>query len=187
MNEYEQKTLLRVARTTIENHLDNRQFNILLERKQFPSLWVKKGCFVTLTQNQRLRGCIGTIEPIFPLLDAVQRNSMSAAFYDPRFHPVTHKEIQTIRIEISVLTIPRELMYANPHEIVEKVNPYQDGVILQLGSHTATFLPQVWEELPTHEEFFRHLSFKAGLEPNSWKNNSDMKIFIYQVDKFAET
>jgi hypothetical protein len=186
MNTAHQKTLLHIARKSIESRLNKTSFEIAPEIKSQPSFAEEKGCFVTLTQEGTLRGCIGNIDPVYPLAEAVQRNAISAAFHDPRFPPMSQNELQQTSIEISVLSVPVEVEYENPRDLIEKVTPHKDGVIFQFGSHTATFLPQVWGELPSHEEFFRHLSFKADLEPYFWKNNPALQVYTYQVEKFEE-
>jgi uncharacterized protein len=186
MNTDHQKILLHIARKSIEGRLYKMPFEISPEVKKQPSFAQKKGCFVTLTQEGALRGCIGNIDPVYPLAEAVQRNAISAAFHDPRFQPISTEDLQKISIEISVLSIPVKVEFENMDDLIDKVTPYKDGVIFQYGSHTATFLPQVWSELPSHEEFFRHLSFKAGLEPTFWKHNPQLQVFTYQVEKFEE-
>lgn len=187
MNDNDKALLLDVARKSIMSHLYKEEhFSMPKQSDPNAHLWEKKGCFVTLTSNSQLRGCIGTIEPIYPLIKGVHLNALNAAFYDPRFSPLSVEEYPAIRIEISVLTEPAELHYTTPHDLLNKVKPGVDGIILQLDHHQATFLPQVWEELSNPEDFFNQLSWKAGLTPNDWKNNPNMKIFTYQVEKFAE-
>ncbi len=187
MNDNEKALLLDVARRSIKNHLSNEEsFAFPIQKEQNSQLWEKKGCFVTLTCNGKLRGCIGTIEPVYPLIKSVHVSAINAAFFDPRFCPLSFEEYEKMRIEISVLTVPTEIHYSTSQELLGRINSHKDGVILQLGHHSATFLPQVWDELSDPEEFFSQLSLKAGLEPNSWKNNPNIKVFLYQVEKFAE-
>ena len=143
----------------------------------------KRGCFVTLTVNGALRGCIGYIDPIEPLYKAVVENARNAALHDPRFSPVTPEELDKIRIEISVLTVPQDLPYRDSTDLLRKLRPQIDGVILQKGPYKSTFLPQVWEQLPDKIQFLQHLAKKAGMALDQWKN-ADVKI--YQAQHFEE-
>jgi hypothetical protein len=127
------------------------------------------GCFVTLTKGGQLRGCIGYIEGIKPLFEAVIDNAKNAALEDPRFSPVTADELGDIKIEVSVLTKPAPLAYTDPKDLLSKLVPGQDGIILQKGFNQSTFLPQVWEQLPDKVEFLEHLSVKGGMSRDGWK------------------
>jgi uncharacterized protein len=128
-----------------------------------------QGCFVTLTKFGELRGCIGYIEGIKPLYEAVIDNAQNAALSDPRFPAVTAGELSEIRIEISVLTPPVPLDYKDPQDLLSKLVPFKDGIILQKGFHQSTFLPQVWEQLPDKVQFLEHLSLKGGMPADGWK------------------
>jgi hypothetical protein len=144
-----------------------------------------KGCFVTLTVNGALRGCIGHILPQEALYRAVEDNTQSAARSDPRFRPVQSGEVDKIRIEISVLTEPQPLPFSSPDDLLKKLRPYEDGVVLRLGFHSATFLPQVWAQVPDRVEFLNELSQKAGCDPSEWKG-SKTTVSIYHVESFEE-
>ena len=143
----------------------------------------KRGVFVTLEINGQLRGCIGTIQPVMPLYEAVIKNAISAAFSDPRFPPLAKEEFNKITIEISILTVPSKLNYTNPEDLLKKLN-HEQGIIIKKGFATATFLPQVWEQLPDKEQFLTNLCMKANLSPESWKDK-DMEIYAYKVEKFG--
>jgi AmmeMemoRadiSam system protein B/AmmeMemoRadiSam system protein A len=142
-----------------------------------------RGCFVTLTKSNQLRGCIGYIEPIKPLYQAIIENARNAALYDNRFSPVRADEIDSLSIEISVLSQPKPLSFKTPSELLQLLRPGVDGVILSSGSHQSTFLPQVWEQLPDKIQFLEHLSIKGGMPKDGWKNAS---IKIYSVEHFSE-
>ena len=130
----------------------------------------KQGCFVTLTKSGNLRGCIGYIEGIKPLFEAVIDNAKNAALSDPRFPQVSPDELSAIRIEISVLTPPERLSYTTPDDLLKKLIPGQDGVILQSGFHQSTYLPQVWEHFGANKvDFLEELSLKGGLQKDGWK------------------
>jgi MEMO1 family protein len=142
-----------------------------------------RGCFVTLTINNSLRGCIGYIEPIMPLYKAVIENARNAALSDPRFDPVAVSELDKICIEVSVLTVPVPLAFNDADDLLKKLRPQIDGVILSYHGAQSTFLPQVWEQLPDKIQFLQHLSMKAGLPADSWKKAS---YKVYQAEHFKE-
>ena len=141
----------------------------------------QRACFVTLKLEDRLRGCIGSLLPQRKLIDDVIENAQNAAFRDFRFQPLSKKEFEKVEIEISLLTIPKMVIYDSVEELKEKIRPNIDGVILKQEQNKATFLPQVWEELPSFDEFFEHLSLKAGLDIDSLTHFPE--IFTYQVEK----
>lgn len=143
------------------------------------------GTFVTLKNQGNLRGCIGNLEPSGSLIDSIRRNSLSAAFHDHRFSPLSVEEFSGVEVEISILNPPEQLNYMDSSDLLEKIRPGIDGVILQHGKARATFLPQVWEQLPEPEAFLSQLCQKAGLLPSAWQNNQP-DIFIYQVQSFKE-
>ncbi len=144
-----------------------------------------KGCFVTLTERGELRGCIGYIFPNGPLYRAVIENARNAALRDPRFSPVTLREVDRIEIEVSVLTEPQPLAFSSPEDLLKKLQPHVDGVVLQIGSRGATYLPQVWDQIPDQVEFLNNLAEKAGCESNAWRG-PDTKVLIYHVEAFKE-
>ncbi len=177
------KRLLKLARETIKKRLvgegDDRIDN--LEE----ALLDKKGVFVTLNKRGNLRGCIGHIIGQMPLWEGVRENAINAAFSDPRFPPLSPEELDEIDIEISVLTEPRPLKYTSVDDLLQKLIPGKHGVIIKKGPYQATFLPQVWEQLPNKEEFLSHLCMKASLPPYEWKKGT-LDVFTYEVQSFAE-
>jgi AmmeMemoRadiSam system protein A len=150
-----------------------------------PAVFENRGCFVTLHQHQALRGCIGTIEPEKALIENVCDNAVSAAFRDPRFSPVTREELDSIEIEISVLTPPKQLKFMDGEDLKLQLTPGIHGVILSRGWHRSTFLPQVWEQLPDKEIFLRHLCQKGGMAGDCWKS-TDTKVEVYTASYFSE-
>ena len=141
--------------------------------------------FVTLTEYGELRGCIGSLEPRRPLVLDVRENAAAAAFHDPRFPPVRAEELDDLHIEISVLTIPQPLSCAGPDDLVAKLRPDVDGVVIERGWNRATFLPQVWEKLPDPHQFLQHLCLKAGLPADAYCR-PDLDVYTYQVEEFEE-
>ncbi|MBD3239189.1 MAG: AmmeMemoRadiSam system protein B [Chitinivibrionales bacterium] len=142
-----------------------------------------RGCFVTLTKSGVLRGCIGYIEPIKPLCQAVIDNARSAALNDPRFPPVRPGELGDITVEVSVLTEPQPLPFESPSDLLRKLEPGRDGVILQKGFHRSTFLPQVWDQLPDREQFLSRLAMKGGMAADGWKK---AEVLTYRAIHFEE-
>ena len=144
----------------------------------------KRASFVTLTIDGQLRGCIGSLQAHRPLIEDLRANAIAAAFHDPRFPPLSREAFATIHIEISLLGDASALEYDNEASALEQIRPGIDGVILQYGSHQATFLPQVWDQLPDRSQFMAHLKMKAGLPADFW--HPDIRLSIYQVEKFRE-
>ncbi len=140
--------------------------------------------FVTLTRHGVLRGCIGSLEAHRPLREDLRANAQAAAFDDPRFPPLNAEELDTTRVEVSVLSRPEPLSFADEADCLAQLRPGVDGVILEYGWHRATFLPQVWEQLPEPRQFMAHLKRKAGLAPDFW--SGDLRLSRYGVEKFKE-
>jgi len=185
LSEDEGKYLLGVARETIKNRLSNIEES-QIDLKEIPEKFQERlGTFVTVTIEDNLRGCIGHIIPRESLIEGIKENAINAAFKDPRFHPLTKEEFDKIEIEISILTSPQELSYTDGEDLLKKLRPGIDGVILKKGFYEATFLPQVWDQLPEKEEFLSQLCLKAGLSGNSWKTEK-LHVSTYQVQAFEE-
>lgn len=141
--------------------------------------------FVTLTEGRALRGCIGSLEARLPLGDDVRANAVAAAVRDPRFPPLDPREIVQVAVEVSVLSPPSPLDVTGFSEAYEALRPGVDGVILEVGSrHRATFLPQVWDELPQPADFLLHLWLKAGVEPGVW--HAGTLLHTYTVKAWQE-
>lgn len=181
----ERKFLLELARKTVTEVVRNRQLPDIDVTALTGRLAEKRGCFVTLNRNGRLRGCIGHILPQKPLYYAVMENSVNAALRDKRFGPVRPEELGQISIEISILTVPQRLEFASPEELLAKLRPRADGVVLRLGSKQATYLPGVWKKIPRKEKFLSDLSRKAGLGPDAWRQKS-VTVHTYQAEVFEE-
>lgn len=148
--------------------------------------WLQEpgACFVTLTQHGELRGCIGTLEAHRPLRHDVQANAVAAAFRDPRFAPLTERELAITEVEVSLLSPMRPLTFASEAEALAQLRPGMDGVVLQYGAQRSTFLPQVWEQLPEVEDFMAQLKRKAGLPAAFW--HAEVRLLRYTVTKWKE-
>ena len=186
----DKEVLLKLARMAILEEFEGKK---LINKEDFlakyPFLAEKRACFITLKlknkpRGSNLRGCIGSILPYRPLIDDVIANAKAAAFEDPRFSPLTPQEYELIKIEISLLTIPQKVEYEDKKDLMQKIRPGVDGVILQLANHQATFLPSVWEELPAFDLFFAHLCLKAGLPGDCLMYHP--VIYTYQAEEIEE-
>lgn len=184
LTEQQQKELLRLARQTIARGCQGGLPPEVNSHDQ-PAAFLQQGaCFVTLHKHGDLRGCIGSIEARRPLLDDVINNAFASAFRDHRFAPVQEHELADLHIEISILT-PQQLMpVKTEEELLTSLKPGVDGLVLDSLRYRATFLPQVWEQLPEPKTFLAHLKQKAGMPANSWPE--DMKCYKYQCIKFEE-
>jgi hypothetical protein len=151
------------------------------------AVWLQElgACFVTLTQGGQLRGCIGTLEARRTLLVDVKANAVAAALRDPRFAPLTAAELEHTDIEVSVLSPMQALHFDTETHAMAQLRPGIDGVALEFERYRSTFLPQVWEQLPTTGEFIAQLKRKAGLAPNFW--SEDLRLKRYTVCKWKET
>ena len=140
--------------------------------------------FVTLRQDGELRGCVGTVEPFRALADDVRANARSAAFDDPRFAPLARDELPRTSVEVSLLSAATRLEVAGEDDLVARLAPGVDGLVLEHARARATFLPQVWESLADPREFVRALKRKAGLPSDFW--SPEIRVARYTVAKWAE-
>ena len=143
------------------------------------------GTFVTLKIDNQLRGCIGSLSATAPILEGVCDNALNAALHDPRFSPLDKKELGAVHIEVSVLSEPVLLAYTDADDLLARLRPGIDGVIIKRGFTSATFLPQVWDQLPQPEPFLSHLCVKAGLPADQWREG-DREVRVYLVQYFEE-
>lgn len=178
------ETLLALARGAIESAFGAPfDFDKAELVRRFPELGQKRATFVTLKMDgESLRGCIGSIEPRRDLFDDVVSNAKAAAFGDPRFPALGQKEYPRCSVEVSLLSVPEKIKYNDVFDLKQKIRRGIDGVILEHGGRSATFLPQVWEELPSFDTFFAHLGIKAGLGEDAIDYHP--KIRTYQVESF---
>ncbi len=185
LSDDEGRYLLDLARRTIEGELGMAAEEHSRTDAQPAALTSHRGAFVTLKIGSDLRGCIGTLAAGQPLVDNVRANARNAAFHDPRFAPLTADEWPRVQIEISVLSIPRKLAYPSAEVLPAHLTPHVDGVVIRKGNASATFLPQVWKQLPRPQDFLAHLCLKAGLAADAWRQG-DLEVETYQVQSFEE-
>jgi len=186
-NEQQGQVLVKLARKTIMEKLAGKvpDSEEMVPALQDEGLRAHCGTFVTLKISGQLRGCIGNLTSTQSVIDGVKHNAINAAFHDPRFSPLSRTELDRAVIEISILSEPQPLQYQDGRDLVEKLRVNVDGVIIRKGHASATFLPQVWEQLPRPEDFLGHLCMKAGLPSDAWKN-SELEVLTYQVQHFEE-
>lgn len=185
LNEGEKNFLLKLARKKLESIYTEE--DVVVDSSELtPNLKKVQGCFTTLNENGNLRGCIGHILPHTELYKCVLENVENAALHDSRFKPVTQDELKDIEIEISVLSVPEKLDFSSPDGLLEKLRPLVDGVVLKYGLKQATYLPQVWEQLPDKEVFLTQLCIKSGSSADCWKDDN-VEIFTYHANVFDES
>jgi len=173
------KTLLAIARAAIESRL----FGVA---KSVDAPWLRQAgaTFVTLTLDGELRGCIGSLEAARALGTDVAENALGAAFRDPRFAPMTAAEWPRIRVEVSLLSAPKPMRFADEADLIAQLRPGEDGLILECDGRRATFLPQVWQTIPDKRAFLRELLRKAGLPADTRLGRC--KVSRYRVTKWTE-
>lgn len=181
MKEEHQRLLLRIARGAIVAKIRGCEEKVYLDEFP-PELTEKRASFVTLTIDGNLRGCIGMLEACRPLAEDVAENACAAAFYDPRFDPVSENELDDLEIHISVLSPPEQMTFDSEADLLQQIRPGVDGLILQDGARRGTFLPSVWAELPSEELFLMHLKMKAGLPNTHWSDT--LRVFRYTAEYF---
>jgi AmmeMemoRadiSam system protein A len=154
--------------------------------KTYPSLEENGAVFVTINTepNEQLRGCIGSLQAYRPLYKDIIHNAQAAALRDPRFLPLTVEELEHIKIEVSILSEPQILHYTDIEDLKTKIVPFQDGIVLKLDGKQATYLPQVWEQLPKFDDFFSSLCMKANLSRDCLSQHPE--ISTYRVKEYKE-
>ena len=176
------RALLALARSAIAAELGLAQPAAALPR--CAELSQPAACFVTLTMDGRLRGCIGSLEARRSMIDDLRANAVAAASRDPRFPPLTRDEFARVRVEVSLLTAPEPMAAASEEDALRQLRPGTDGLIFAVGNQRSTFLPQVWESLPDPRRFLAELKLKAGLPAEFW--SPEVRLWRYRVEKFKE-
>ena len=174
-------TLLPIARASISTALGRT----LKAAEDAPWLQELGASFVTLTRQGQLRGCIGTLEARRSLLADVKANAIAAALRDPRFAPLAVTELARTEIEVSMLSPMQPMQFEDEAHALAQLQPGIDGVVFEYERFRSTFLPQVWEQLPSPQEFIAHLKHKAGLRPDFWAKG--VRLQRYTVSKWKES
>jgi AmmeMemoRadiSam system protein A len=181
--------LVKLARHTLSEHLlkklPQKEIDSLNAALTDPCFNSSCGTFVTLTIDGKLRGCIGNLTSNESMVSGVRRNAINAAFHDPRFSSLSLSELDRASIEVSILSEPRPLYYREAADLLKKIRPHIDGVILRKDIASATFLPQVWDQIQQPQDFLAQLCLKAGLASDAWQQ-SKLEVSTYQVQHFEE-
>lgn len=183
LNQEERRLLLELALDSIEYGLEKGVPLPVTSNEYSAALQHERASFVTLQLAGELRGCIGHLEAIQSAVKDVADNAFAAAFRDPRFSPVTDKELPRIDIHISLLTPAVNLKFESEEDLIQQLKPGIDGLILRQGMRQGTFLPSVWEQLPDPRRFLQHLKLKAGLSADSWSDH--IKVKRYRTESFS--
>jgi len=182
MDEQYSKPLLDIVKKAIKFGLENNS-RIAIDPEAFaPALRERRATFVTLHINKILRGCIGSLTAVSPLIEDLADNAYSAAFRDSRFPPLQESEFEQLQYHISILSETTPLLFASEKDLISQLRPHVDGLVLTEGTNNGTFLPSVWKQLPDKAMFLKHLKQKAGLSQDYWSDG--ITIERYEVDDF---
>ena len=182
----ERDLLLHIAHEAVDQTAHGKPLTVSNPSAIPAELREPRACFITLQEAGQLRGCIGTLVAEKPVFEAVAIAASEAANRDPRFSPVTADEAKRLHVEISLLTQPEPLGFSSPGELLKKLRPHVDGVVLHIGALEATFLPQVWDDLPNAKTFLEQLSQKAGAARDAWRGQN-VRVETYRVESFADS
>jgi AmmeMemoRadiSam system protein A len=184
LSDTERTFLLQLARQSLHTGLQTGEPPAAALDGLAKTLTTPRGVFVTLTQQDKLRGCIGSMEASEPLVSSVAESAYNAAFNDPRFPPLKSQELDTTQVEISVLSPLERMSVHSRSALLSGLRPALDGLLIRDRHYHATFLPKVWEQLPDPENFLHHLLTKAGLPTTHW--SATLQCFRYQTVTFSE-
>jgi len=180
----QQQTLLALAEASIRYGLQHgKPLSPVLEEYE-PVLLEPAACFVTLKRAGELRGCIGSLSPHRTLVADVADNAYAAAFSDPRFYPLEESELEGLELDISLLSAAEPMRFTSEQSLLEQLRPGEDGLIIEEGYRRGTFLPSVWEQLPTARQFLQHLKLKAGLPADYWSDT--LRVSRYTTQSFGK-
>lgn len=182
LSDDDKKTLRKVARDSIHYGLQQHK-PLAINLSDYNAPLTSQGAsFVTLNLHHQLRGCIGTLEAYQPLVKDVAEHAFAAAFRDPRFPPLTADEEPHLELHISILSKATPIEFSDEEDLLKKIEPGIDGLILEDKHHKGTFLPSVWEQLTTPREFLNQLKLKAGLKQDDW--NEHIRVCRYHTTGF---
>ncbi len=183
LNKAQQQLLLALAKESITHGLKYGQTLQINSHDYATELQTIRATFVSLAINDQLRGCIGVLEAIRPLVVDISENAFAAAFNDPRFPPLTMMELPQLAIQLSILSATEAIQFTSEADLISQLRPNIDGLILQEGQYHSTFLPSVWKSLPEPENFLQHLKQKAGLPSHYWSDS--LQVSRYQCQLIA--
>lgn len=175
--------LIDTATRSIEHGIETGR-PLAVDASAYPQpLRIFRASFVTLQIDNALRGCIGNLEASRPLVSDVADNAFSAAFRDPRFSPVSRSEYRQLDIHISVLSTPEAIDFRDEEDLLRRIRPGIDGLILEAHGRRGTFLPSVWDSLPDAASFLGHLKQKAGLSEDFWSD--ELRMWRYTATSIS--
>jgi AmmeMemoRadiSam system protein A len=177
------RVLLQVARDAIVNGFRTGTEPSVDPSRFSGALRELRATFVTVERDGDLMGCIGSLEPHYPLVRDVAKNAYAAIFVDPRCPPLRESDVPTLELHISILGKPEPMTFANEADLVRQLRPGIDGLILEDGYARGTFLPSVWDTLPEPHAFLSHLKMKAGLPPTYWSRT--IRVQRYTTEAFS--
>lgn len=183
LNDNQRHCLIDTATRSIEHGIDTGRPLSVDASAYSQALQVHRASFVTLQIDNVLRGCIGNLEASRPLISDVADNAFSAAFRDPRFNPLSRSEYLQLDIHISVLSTPEPIEFKDEEDLLGRIRPGIDGLILEARGRRGTFLPSVWDSLPDVDSFLQHLKQKAGLPENFWSD--ELKVWRYTATSIS--
>ena len=180
------EVLFDIAREALRRSTLHREMHWQPDLEPLPArLRQPAATFVTLHTDRKLHGCIGSVEPQLPLAWDVAKNAIAAAHHDPRFPPLRPDELDRTEVEISILSPLQELPYTGFEDLVAKVRPGIDGVMVERGWQRGLLLPQVWEDIPDRRRFLEHVALKAGAGPEIYLDPRT-KVYVFQVHSFTQ-
>ena len=167
-----------LCKLIVQSEFDQKPVSII-----YPQVFDQPGaCFVTIEKNGRLRGCIGSIIAHRALITDLVEHAKDAAFKDTRFSPVREEELPELKFAVSILTEPKKIVFENEKQLLEKIVPNEDGIIIRDGDYQAVYLPSVWDELPDKKEFIKSLKIKAGLKPDYFSETFEaFRFYTYYI------
>ncbi len=177
----QRRVLLNTAHAAIDHGLNQAKHLPIQLHDYDEQLQQQQASFVTLEINDQLRGCMGSLSAIRPLIADVAHNAFMAAFHDPRFYALKNSERALLQIAISVLSVPEDLSVTDEADLLQQLRPHIDGLILHMGSHSATFLPAVWQSLSNPQDFLNQLKRKAGLPADYWSRKLQFQRYTTQL------
>ncbi len=185
LSDSDRELLLSTAERSIVHGLQ-AGWPLEVDASQYPASVTRPAAsFVTLRHGERLRGCMGSVAPVDPLVVDVARNAYKAAFEDPRFSPLQPDELDGLTLEVSVLSPMSEMRFADEEDLLAQVRPGVDGLMLVYGPFRGLFLPKVWDQLPDKRQFLEHLKAKAGLSPDFWAKG--VRVLRFTTETFGRT
>lgn len=184
LSTHEQLHLLDIARQSIHAGLESGQALQIDSTTFGDNMRIEAAVFVTLTRFGNLRGCVGSLQATDPLAKAVALSAFNAAFRDHRFGKVERTELDSLRIEISVLSELEPVEAVSRQMLLDNLQPGVDGLLMEDRGYRSTFLPKVWEKLPSANEFLGELMQKAGLPPGHWSDS--IRFHRYHTLSFVE-